>query len=192
MISYAIEVFGSGSYNPDMNLVEMKRDRGANLQVATWCFLLRNDEEVLLAMKKRGFGVGLWNASGGKVNKGETPSAAAAREALEELGVVVSNLLHVASIEFYFAENPGWEQRVEGFVTREWRGDPEETEEMAPKWFGYKEIPYDQMWADDRIWLPMVLDGKKVEGEFLFGGQQQILEYNIREMSKAAPEPKLI
>ena len=38
---------------------------------ATLCFLLRKDE-ILLAKKKYGFGVGKWNGVGGKVEKGET------------------------------------------------------------------------------------------------------------------------
>ena len=36
------------------------------LRQATICLLRKNDE-VLLAMKKRGFGVGKWNGVGGKV-----------------------------------------------------------------------------------------------------------------------------
>ena len=39
-------------------------------------FILRGDE-VLLAMKKRGLGVGKWNGPGGKVKGKETPEEAA-------------------------------------------------------------------------------------------------------------------
>ena len=165
-----------------MNLAGMKTTRAKDLQLATWCIPLRGNDEILLAMKKRGFGVGLWNASGGKVKPGESPGDAAAREAFEELNITVSNLLLVASIEFYFANKPAWGQRVIGFTTREWRGDPMETEEMSPKWFKYKEVPYDQMWADEQIWMPMILAGKKAEGEFLFGDNNNILEHNIRAL----------
>jgi hypothetical protein len=31
---------------------------------------------------------------------------------------------------------------------------------MRPQWFTFTDIPYDQMWEDDRIWLPMVLNGQ--------------------------------
>lgn len=163
-----------------MNLAEVQKERSSNLQIATWCFLLKGENEVLLAMKKRGFGEGFWNASGGKVKLDENPDEAAVREAMEELKVGVSELTQVANIEFYFLNKPEWGQRVIGFTTRKWEGEPEETEEMAPRWFKYEEIPYDQMWADERIWLPMVLEGKKIEGEFLFGDNNDILEYNIR------------
>ena len=124
-----------------MNLAEMISKRAKDLQLATWCIPLRGKEEVLLAMKKRGFGAGFWNASGGKIKPGEEPAFAAAREALEELGIAVSNLLPVAKIEFYFVNKPEWGQRVIGYTTREWSGEPEETEEMSPKWFNYEEVP---------------------------------------------------
>jgi hypothetical protein len=35
----------------------------------------------------------------------------------------------------------------------------QESEEMMPKWFALDEIPFDNMWADDKIWLPELLAG---------------------------------
>ena len=32
-----------------------------------------------------------------------------------------------------------------------------ESEEMRPQWRDIKDIPYDNMWEDDRIWLPKVI-----------------------------------
>jgi ADP-ribose pyrophosphatase YjhB (NUDIX family) len=55
----------------------------------TLCFLVRGDE-VLLAMKKRSFGIGKWNGVGGKVLEGESIAAAAVREIKEEIDVVVA------------------------------------------------------------------------------------------------------
>jgi 8-oxo-dGTP pyrophosphatase MutT (NUDIX family) len=48
---------------------------------------LRREGELLLAMKKRGFGQGKWNGAGGKAEPGETPLQAAIRETEEEIGV---------------------------------------------------------------------------------------------------------
>ena len=39
---------------------------------------------------------------------------------------------------------------------------------MKPEWFLEKEIPFDQMWPDDKYWIPMFLAGKKFKGKFLF------------------------
>lgn len=41
------------------------------LRKVTLCILFDKDR-VLLAMKKRGFGVGKWNGAGGKLKDGET------------------------------------------------------------------------------------------------------------------------
>ena len=29
-------------------------------------------------------------------------------------------------------------------------------------------MPYGQMWADDRLWYPLVLEGRHFDGRFLF------------------------
>ena len=52
------------------------------MKQATLCPLIK-DDQILLAMKKRGFGVGKWNGVGGKVEKGEEIIDAAIREIKE-------------------------------------------------------------------------------------------------------------
>ena len=37
-----------------------------------------------------------------------------------------------------------------------------------------KRIPYDQMWADDRLWLPLMLDGTAFSGRFIFDGDAML------------------
>lgn len=32
---------------------------------------------------------------------------------------------------------------------------------MRPQWFDFADIPYDQMWEDDRFWMPMILQGQE-------------------------------
>ncbi|KII91254.1 hypothetical protein PLICRDRAFT_173137 [Plicaturopsis crispa FD-325 SS-3] len=45
----------------------------------TNAFIFKEDQ-ILLGYKKRGFGIGKYNGFGGKVDAGETPAQAAARE----------------------------------------------------------------------------------------------------------------
>lgn len=165
-----------------MNLAEYKAGQKNSLPQATWCFLLRGESEILLAMKKRGFGEGRWNAPGGKVKPGEKALEATVRETEEELMIVPRNLSEIAKVDFFFINKIEWNQQVVGFITREWDGDPRETEEMLPRWFKFKEVPYEQMWPDDKYWLPYVLEGKHIEGEFLFGNNDEVLEYVVREL----------
>lgn len=153
---------------------------------ATLCFLVREDE-VLLGMKKRGFGEGKWNGYGGKPEPkdGGLLEVAAVREIYEELGVRIKagDLEKVGEICFVFDDVPkekDWNQIVHAFVARRWEGEPRETEEMRPQWFGRNNLPFSDMWVADRYWVPFVLDGKKVKAHITFGKKgAEILKKNI-------------
>lgn len=131
---------------------------------------LRRSDELLLALKKRGFGEGRWNGVGGKVEPGETVRAAAIRECQEEIGVEAVDLALVGRLTFYDKADPGLCHHTAVYVTTQWHGDPVETEEMQPRWYKETDLPYDDMWPDDRVWLPVLLQGKQFEGSFTVDG----------------------
>ncbi len=157
------------------------------MKTVTLLFLLDKERgQILLAMKKRGFGVGKLNGVGGKVQEGETVPRAAVREAHEEIGVTIreEDAVPVARLHFVFAEHPEWEFDCHVFTAEAWQGEPAESEEMAPQWHPTDAVPFDQMWIDDVHWLPRVLSGERLEAEFLFGGDgQSILEQHIVTVS---------
>src|SRR6267378_3523397 len=62
-----------------------------------------DEKRVLLAMKKRGFGAGLWNGAGGKPEPGETIEETAVRECREEINVTPIQLSLMGILNFYFA-----------------------------------------------------------------------------------------
>jgi len=151
------------------------------MKQTTLCLIVRGDE-ILLAMKKRGFGANKWNGYGGKPKDGENLQTAAIRETEEEIGVRISKLMHLGRMEFYFEGNPDWNQEVNVFRVEEWVGEPTETEEMRPRWFLQSEIPFDQMWLEDRHWMPLFLQSKKFEGEFYYNKDgTAIVKYDLRE-----------
>ena len=43
------------------------------------------------------------------------------------------------------------------FEVSDYDGQLVETEEMKPRWFLKKEIPYSEMWPADRNWMPLFL-----------------------------------
>lgn len=139
------------------------------MRTTTLSFLVK-DGNVLLAMKKRGFGVGKWNGVGGKVVSGETIEQSAIREIKEEISVDVRvvDLQNVGTLKFSFQENPDWKQDCSVFIIKRWIGEPAESEEMRPQWYPIGQLPFDAMWVDDPHWLPKVLAGEIIQGEFLF------------------------
>ncbi len=149
--------------------------------------LVINENNVLLGMKKRGFGKGKWNGFGGKLKDGETLEQAAVREMEEEAGIIIdeSHLEKVAELNFIFPFVPkekAFDQLVHVFIATEWKGEPKESEEMLPKWFSHKEIPYNEMWDDDKIWLPKILAGEKLKTDFVFGEDNEtIAKHTISE-----------
>lgn len=137
------------------------------MQQATLLFLLK-DNQILLAMKKRGFGQGRWNGVGGKPKENEDILDRCYSWNSEEIGVIPKNISQVATLDFYFQNKSEWNQQVLVFITNEWEGDPSESEEMEPQWFKTTDLPFDSMWPDDPFWLPSILSGKKIQAEYFW------------------------
>ena len=138
-------------------------------------------------MKKRGFGKGLWNGIGGKIEKGESVVKAAKRELEEEIKVKGNKLSKRALLHFYFPDDPEkneWNEDVHVFMVENWTGEPKETEEMSPEWFNISEVPYDKMWDADHLWMPRVLSGKKIEAWVAFDDNNKTAAQKIRKLSE--------
>lgn len=159
-------------------------DLHRNLRLVTLGYLIdSNNGNVLIAMKKRGFGVGRWNGVGGKLKEGENIREAMIRETEEEIGVTPTVFEERGVIKFYFdGDHEDWNQEVHVFVITSWEGTPKESEEMKPRWFAKKDLPLDEMWADDKYWLMDLLDGKKINAAFLFGEGDKVLESRVEKI----------
>lgn len=136
----------------------------------TTLVLLRRGDEVLLGLKKRGFGQGRLNGVGGKLEPGESVEAAAIRETEEEIGVRLTKMERVATIVFDNLYYKGVPERnmMHVFFGLEWEGEPVESDEIEPHWTKIADLDYSKMWCDDEHWYPYVLAGKKVEAWFHF------------------------
>jgi 8-oxo-dGTP diphosphatase len=134
---------------------------------ATLTFIIRNGA-ILLIRKKRGLGAGKINGPGGRFEPGETPQQCAIREVQEELKVTPLGLRLCGENRFQFID--GYSIHVHVFSAADCQGEPKETEEATPLWVPVDEIPYDEMWEDDRLWLPHTLQGTYFSGRYLFDG----------------------
>lgn len=137
--------------------------------------------EVLLAMKKRGFGDGRWNGMGGKVRPGETVVQAAVRETQEEVGITPTLTEPIGEITFHNSSKGDWVVHV--FRCERWVGEPRETDEMLPRWFPTSTLPLDAMWPADRHWMPTAFRGKRFRARVWFGEQDNtVAKHEIEEL----------
>ncbi|PIS42477.1 MAG: hypothetical protein COT24_03475 [Candidatus Kerfeldbacteria bacterium CG08_land_8_20_14_0_20_40_16] len=137
-----------------------------NKKIFTLC-IIHQHPKVLLGMKKRGFGAGRWNGFGGKVKDGESIKEAAKREVVEEVGLKVKELEKMGIINFEFQDGSRAVE-VHIFQSKDFEGQIVESEEMKPEWFDVEKLPLKVMWPADTHWLPILLQGKKFKGKFLY------------------------
>ena len=138
---------------------------------ATLLFI-RRDRRILLIHKKRGLGAGKINGPGGRLDPGETPIQAAVREVQEELLITPTGVREAGELRFQFAD--GFSIHGYVFTASGYDGEPQETGEAIPVWCDIDRLPYERMWADDRVWMPLLLAGKKFAGKFLFDGDTML------------------
>ncbi|MDR1190668.1 MAG: 8-oxo-dGTP diphosphatase [Verrucomicrobiales bacterium] len=139
------------------------------------CFIVSGGQ-ILLIHKKRGLGAGKVNGPGGRLEPGESPSAAAVRETQEEVGVTPTGVREAGVLRFHFCD--GYALLCTVFRADGMTGGLIETDEALPFWSPLTLIPYDQMWEDDALWLPLLLAGQWFDGRFVFDGEK-LLHHEI-------------
>lgn len=147
-------------------------------KVQTLC-IIHQENNILLGMKKKGFGRGRWNGFGGNLEEEETLEAAALREVEEEAGIIPLNLQKRGILTFKSGNNIN---EVHVFSATSFNGEIKETEEMSPQWFPKNKIPFQKMWPSDRHWFPLFLEGKNFRGHFLFDETDSVIDHNLEEI----------
>ena len=146
----------------------------------TLCFLMK-DNKILLANKKRGFGKGKYNGVGGKLEPGETKEQAMIRECQEEINAIPTEYKNVGTLEFdeYYKGEKEY-NTLHLYIVTKWNGDIKESDEMKPTWFDINNIPFDNMFQDDKYWLPLILEGKQIQAHFKLDEDYNILSHEIK------------
>lgn len=141
------------------------------MERATLVFVIR-EPEILLIRKLRGLGAGKINGPGGRIEPGETRRDCAQREVEEELRITPTGLEQRGELRFQFTDGHSIHAFV--FVASGYIGEPRTTDEAVPIWTHRDAVPYDEMWADDRLWFPVLLAGKCFKGRFVFHGDHML------------------
>jgi 8-oxo-dGTP diphosphatase len=96
--------------------------------------LVDGDRRVLLQQRAPGRAMaGLWEFPGGKVEPGESPEAALARELDEELGIAVEAAA-LSPAAFASTDNQGRHMLLLLYLCRQWQGEPRPLDAAALKW----------------------------------------------------------
>ena len=96
--------------------------------------LVDGEGRILLAQRPPGKALaGLWEFPGGKVEPGETPELALARELEEELGVIVAPAA-MEPFSFVSFPYPDFDLLMPLWLVRRWENDPAPREGQAIAW----------------------------------------------------------
>lgn len=150
-----------------------------NISIITNLCYIINDDMVLLQKKSRGFGVGKWNAPGGKKEEKESIKESVLREIKEETDLDVFNLEEIGFHEFIFKDNDKWNNKCYIFKTSSYSGLPKDMGEGELKWFQIENIPLDEMWDDDRFWTKNMLKGRFNNMRFYFSKEGKYLKHEL-------------
>ncbi len=138
-------------------------------------------DSILLILKKRGMGSGYYNGPGGHIELEETKTEAAVRETREETGLTVTGLEETGTLFFQFRDGT----RMIGYVfrTHSYSGSLiDECDETKPFWAKISSLDYSNMWEDDRLWFPLLLEGKKFNGYFIFD-DRTLVDSRVEEIT---------
>lgn len=143
--------------------------------------IVHRNSRILLGKKKKKLGAGRYNGFGGGMEDFDDGIyGAAIRETREEVGITLIHPERMGRILFRF-QNDEQDHDVHFFRAKRYLGTPKETDEMTAEWFNINNIPYDQMWTDDKYWLPILLRDNYFLGNFLFSSKHEIIDYNLYE-----------
>jgi 8-oxo-dGTP diphosphatase len=118
--------------------------------------LVDGERRILLQQRAPGRAMaGLWEFPGGKVEEGESPEAALARELAEELGIDVE-IGSLTPAVFASADNDGRHMLLLLYLCREWRGEPSPLDAADLKWVRPDEMEALPMPPADTPLIPLL------------------------------------
>lgn len=152
-------------------------------KILTLCEIIDfQNKKICLGLKKKGFGAGFYNGFGGKFEKNDkTVINAAIRECHEEANIELINCNKIGIIYFSFTYLPELFE-VHVYCSTKWKGKPSESDEMKPKWFDFKDIPFNKMWKDDIFWMPYLLKNEMFIGAAYFDKNNKMLNHEFKSI----------
>jgi 8-oxo-dGTP diphosphatase len=139
-------------------------------QLATLCYL-RSEGRTLFMHRNSGpedVHFGKWNGLGGKFMPGETPEDCVKREVLEESGLNIYSPAMAGILTFPdFSHDKDWYVFV--FTADTFDGALADSgNEGSLEWIPDEEVFQLSLWEGDRVFLPLVFEGRFFSGMFRY------------------------
>lgn len=145
------------------------------------CHVIKNGT-LLLIKAEEGINKGKWNAPSGELVNGEKPEKAAMRQAFQQTGLYVSKVMHHGTIRLFLNGKVEYDYKMQVYSTKIFSGDLKPNIKGEARWFNTGELPFYEMWADDKYWVNLVLEGKKFDADFFLDeNNENVVKYQIRE-----------
>ncbi|MDE1871321.1 MAG: NUDIX domain-containing protein [Candidatus Micrarchaeota archaeon] len=149
------------------------------------CHVIKGGNNILLIKSDEGVSKGKWNAPNGEIAKGEAPVKSAMRHVFQQTGLYVSKANYHGTVRLFLNGKNEYSYRIHVFSTKLFSGDLKPNIKGEAKWFAVSEVPYYEMWADDKYWINLVLQGKEFDADFFFDEtNEKIVKYQIKERQK--------
>ena len=146
------------------------------------CEIIKNNKILLKKKPDVILGEGRWNGVWDKLQQNESPETGAVRKVLEETGLKIFVPVEKGILYFYYGKRYQVDLITHVFFVDTFSGLIKSAGEGDLHWFKIEEIPYEEMWPDNKHWFPMLFDGKKFEGRFYYDEKmKKILDFNLRE-----------
>lgn len=155
------------------------------MRITTLALIFNSQKDsFLMGLHQRGEGKGKLSFVGGKVADKpefayETPEESVQREIFEETHLKPQSIVHQADIYYYYP--PIYEKdseimkvyRIDSF-----QGDEkEDPDELKLTWITINNLPHNQMWPSDRLWLPRLLEKPELfhTVEFVYDEKRKLI-----------------
>lgn len=145
------------------------------------CHVFRSGT-LLLIKPTEGIGKDKWNAPGGEIVQGDKPEKSAIKYLYQQTGLYASKVFNNGTVRLALNGQSEFSYRLHIFSTKTATGELKPAIQGEVKWFNLTDIPYFEMWADDRYWLNLVMQGKQFDADFFFDEHnEKVVKYQIKE-----------
>ena len=138
------------------------------------CYLQKNDSYLFLYRNKKenDLNEGKWIGVGGHIEKGETKEETLKREIKEETNLDIHSFTYHGEIIF---KNDDYEEVMYLYTSNDFSGEIKTCDEGELHWVKKKDIMSLNLWEGDKVFLPLLIEGKKdIKLTLIYSGKKLV------------------